>query len=444
MQKKVVMTTLFLGFFTLILGFYAYLHRYTPETFIFLSGFDMEHSYTKNSVYTTYMASALEDVSHAKTAVVMHASLGHSEQQYALTQGTTGVPNEGAHNTLFFADAKKTRVPAFLNIRLVNNALALNAENLQTVTFEEIASNPSVQEKYLQKIDESVSLYAGKGSPYEKSCTIILGEDETPYHRRDGGGAFWLGSSFPLGVDGKPLPTATPSTQLDTIYIDNYSRLYTLLVARIEKINPACRIGIYIGPSNIVRTIQNHTLLEEFYMRIGDAHQPDIIMFHLYSKMYPTFAEYESVLRYRMNKLRSITPRGTLFFFIAQLHTTNHVGTGMSRTPSLEQLEATIALARELEVDGFGYLGKDHHATHDVPLTEQTVTVENKEIKKFVCAHTHPDTKELVTNAYCSPAEDSNPFAPNSHAQRLLFYPDELSGLKRWYKGLQLLSEFTR
>ncbi|MFZ2593223.1 MAG: hypothetical protein WAX38_00420, partial [Minisyncoccia bacterium] len=71
MQKKVVMTTLFLGFFTLILGFYAYLHRYTPETFIFLSGFDMEHSYTKNSVYTTYMASALEDVSHAKTAVVM-------------------------------------------------------------------------------------------------------------------------------------------------------------------------------------------------------------------------------------------------------------------------------------------------------------------------------------------------------------------------------------
>jgi hypothetical protein len=135
------------------------------------------------------------------------------------------------------------------------------------------------------------------------------------------------------------------------------------------------------------------------------------------------------------------------------------VGYGLGRTPSLAQLIENLRYLRTSGVDGFGYLGKDHDASHitleDTPATstEEAHThcthiyafdprMEHAKMGHEMTGYLLPDGSYKSENHHCSHEEDSDPFAPNADTQRLLWVPDSLSGLARWKKAVELLSTY--
>ncbi len=118
---------------------------------------------------------------------------------------------------------------------------------------------------------------------------------------------------------------------------------------------------------------------------------------------------------------------GQKVYYLAQLHTTNAFGHGGGRTPSAQQIERTLSLARTLGVDGFGYYTKNAMPT--------VCTKESMQRGYWESPQGPP--KRISTDG-CNPDEDLRPLDPNLSGQQMVYQ----NSLGRWQFGISKLIEF--
>jgi hypothetical protein len=411
-------------------------------SFIFLGGLGTERELTAGSAAESALQTALTSLKNTQIVPILSSNLGYAEYKYATSKGAKGLMNEDTYIRDAVRLASTTPTPLWLHIRANLNHLSNTAAS-RPLTAEEILTDSARREAFLARARTQISLYAGASAPYESACTVVLFEDDSPYASEDQGGRFWLGSAFTstraeASMDGEWRMAFAPANRTnDMLFVDRFTELYTLLHLEVKKINPSCRIGIFPSLNASMRTLDTQPLVSHIFDRLTSATYPDILMVRSFSKSYTTQAEYEKVTRSRIEKMRVTLPSQTNIHLIGQIHTTNEQGKGAGRTPSLLQLEGTLALAKSLPLSGFGYLGKDWHESAPVQMEE--VTTDGKKIE--ACVYDHTSGIRMINDA-CTFIEDSNPFAPNTKSHNALFETDTIYGLQRWDKALELLTEF--
>jgi hypothetical protein len=242
-------------------------------------------------------------------------------------------------------------------------------------------------------------------------------------------------------MDGERVLSFAPKNpENDLIFMDAIAALYVVLYDTVKSVNPRCRIGMYPNFSTMLRTYNQETQLAHLVRIIPKNKFPDILMLRSYSKSYKTHAEFREKLSEQVPKIRTILPTSTKVFIVGQIHTTNRQGLGAGRTPSLLQIEDTLELVKKLDVDGYGYLGKNHHES--APVQKETVTKGVTKTEVIACVYDHTSGVRMV-NEGCSFPEDSDPYLPNKKGQQLLIDDtDEPHGVERWEKGVELLQRF--
>jgi hypothetical protein len=455
MRQTYIFLLAYLACSALLVSLFA-LSMPATERFIFLFGFDMERPLVQNTPHYSDLTAALDDLAGTGITGVVHTSLGHAEELFARSDGAKGLPDEQKHNADVFALANARGVNMWLSARIVN---AITPNGIQA-TFDSATSAGPLRDYFDSTFVKSVATYSGPGAPYANNCTVVLFEDDSPYHRRDGGGLYWLEDAWPK-ENNMPSPLMTPpSTEHDTLYASKFPVAYMHYYSLVQKVNPTCRVGLHISNYSLTRTIEGVPVISKLLESIPASAQPSFMLFDSFMKRYATQADHKKEFTQRVMNWRKALPDSMKVFTTAQLHTSNMVGYGLGRTPSLEQLTENIRYAKESGVDGFGYLGKDHEATHT---TLQTIAATPKEAAHIHCTHIYPAGGMGVTHAQmghemmgyelpdgtyksinkkCSAEEDVNPFAPNSKEQRLLWVPDPMSGVERWKKAVGLLKEF--
>jgi hypothetical protein len=312
-------------------------------------------------------------------------------------------------------------------------------------TFEtpsESTTTLSSSNKQLDTLAAAAKIYAGQGTAHERTCTIVLFNDDTPYAAKYEGGYFWLEDSFvatsaEIEMDGsRSLEFAPRTSSNDILFITNMAALYVQAFDTIRTVNPLCRIGIYPNLSTMLRTYKKTPLLSQLLSLIPPTKQPAFVMVRSYSKSHTTYDMFATRTTEHMQTLRNILPRPILMYLVGQLHTTNTQGSGAGRTPSRTQLMHALELAQTLPIDAYGYTGTDRHES--APVKMETVTTTGVTIP--ACVYDHTSGVHMINDA-CTFAEDSEPFAPNTRAHFPLIDPDPVHGLARWNLGIALLKK---
>ena len=114
------------------------------------------------------------------------------------------------------------------------------------------AFNPAIQAAVVARFNRAISGYAS----HYPSGTVILFEEETPYHDAFGSGYFWLGSNFPVSAPCTPnlgtadSPVTAPNTALnDTIFAYRWAKVWELV--RSQPSFSGLTVAIHPGPQPV-------------------------------------------------------------------------------------------------------------------------------------------------------------------------------------------------
>jgi hypothetical protein len=328
-----------------------------------------------------------------RAAGVVYGSLGWVDSLY---QDDQGAPNEGtpnselAYNALIYSLAAKYKAPLWMQLRIFDNELtrpdATSLTPTRNYTAAEILANfEGSGASFRSKVREIVTQYATQ-APGE--CTIVVGEEETPYHERFGSGMFWAGRELfnaragasastcadlpPEGLAtcaqigasraAKYLKNIKTDPTVNNLFAVNVAGIYNLIRNEIGSIEAStqqvCRVGFHVG----------HIPLEDAAATAqvnGDSPfiaatkqmtvKPDFVFYDLYLKASATRAIHYAKLQERTEYLRS---HGLEMLYLAQLHSMNNFQNGLGRTPSDDQIQEMSERSRGLGHAGFGFYTK--------------------------------------------------------------------------------------
>lgn len=364
------------------------------QHYVMISGWGLYPDPASASLQT-----ALSEIGKAHVSGIAYGTLGVEPRIRAKARLNADFdPN--TYNRSLFALAKVRNANLWLQLRYYDNWIG-NAN----LTAPGILSNPASAKTFLQSAMASVRTYA---EAYPNACTIILGEEETLYHAKGGGGLFWAGqqlwdASAKLTGD----QALRHSASLDEWFVDQYTGITRLLMQQIRSDYPHCRVGLHIGHEPLYQNIGD-TPIYGVILRKLQPLVPDFTFYDLYEKISKTDADFRDKLIARVKLLKAL---GQPVYYLAQLHTTNAFGAGGGRTPSAGEIEETANLARQLGVDGFGYYTKNAIPTKCMEST--------------------------AGQAGCNAREDRNPLDPNATGQNMVWQ----SSPRRWQFGLSKLAK---
>jgi hypothetical protein len=363
---------------------------------------------------TVALATALSDIARADIKGIVYGSLGLPPR---LAKRMPAGFDAQSYNRALFALAKAQGAGLWLQLRYYDNWLALPS-GARAVDAAEVIADADVRATFLGAAMAAVADYQ---SAFPDDCVIILGEEETIYHERDGSGLFWAGQAAWDKSEKARSGYLAPSPALDQLFVDHFSAINGLLVKAVRKAYPACSVGIHIGHASL--TAEGGA--PEYAAITGNLPPLDFTFYDLYDKVSPTEADFRRKLAERVALLKEL---GQRVYFLAQLHTTNAFGHGGGRTPSAADIDGTAAAAMALGVDGFGYYTKN---------AMPTVCTPEAMAKGFWQNPSKPDQK--VSTDGCSPTEDLDPLDPNTAGQKMVYQ----NALGRWRYGLAKLKAFT-
>ncbi len=334
--------------------------------------------------------------------------------------GTLGVPprirekaglrddfDPNAYNEAVFALAKERKANLWMQLRYYDDWVSAGGAPPAHLTAPQILSDASAEKAFTQSAMAAIRAYA---KAYPDACTVILGEEETIYHSKDGGGLFWTGQKvWDQSTKLSGGQYLEHSEALDQVFVTNFTGIHQLLIRLIKSEFPGCRVGIHIGHAPLYQKIGDEPVYAVILQKLRPLH-PDFTFYDLYSKVSRNGAEFRAKLSDRVRLLKGL---GQPVYYLAQLHTTNNFGAGGGRTPSAGQLDETFDLAKRLGVEGFGYYAKNAVPT--------------------ICTGA-----KAVAAAGCSATEDMDPLDPNVTAQNMVWE----SSPRRWEYGLSKLRDF--
>jgi hypothetical protein len=372
------------------------------RAYVMISGWALYPSLQASPAIETVLATLARD----HIAGIVYGTLGIAPRIRAKAHLVPDFdPN--TYNQALFKLARSRKADLWLQLRYYDNWVSAAGEPAANLTAPRILSDAAVERSFLASAMDAVRPYA---EAWPRSCTIILGEEETLYHAKDGGGLFWAGQSqwdaSPKLESGQYLKH---SAALDEQFVATFAGINRLLIRRIRNHYPACRVGIHIGHAPLYQLLVGKPVYQLILQKLQPL-TPDFTFYDLYDKISKTEAGFRAKLTDRIKLLHDL---GQPVYYLAQLHTTNDFGAGGGRTPSAAQIDATFQLARQLGVEGFGYYTKNAVPT-------------------FCTAST------AASSARCDAAEDASPLDPNTTAQNMVWE----SSPRRWEYGLSRLVNF--
>jgi hypothetical protein len=366
------------------------------SAFMMVSGYGLyppiDDSTDPASVALTH---ALTQLGERHISGIVYGTLGIAPQIAAKLPSPID-PND--YNKALFRSARKKGANLWLQLRYYDNQVELG-KGPRNLTAPSIIGKPDIQAAFVAAAMDTVAVYQ---DAYPKTCTIILGEEETIYHSERGGGLFWAGENL-WNESLKKDDSLKESKALDKVFADRFAAINQILIARIRQAYPSCRIGVHIGHAALYRTINNRSVYQVILEKMPPL---DFTFYDLYEKISKTDADFVTKLEERIKLLKQL---GQTVYYLAQIHTTNNFGHGGGRAPSKEEINMTFCHAKDLGVIGFGYYTKNAVPTR-------------------ICT---------VAGGECT-TEDLDPLDPNSTGQEMVYQ----NSLVRWKYGLSKLSEF--
>lgn len=379
------------------------------QAYVMLSGWALYPQLSRQSP----IAHALADIAQARVAGIVYGTLGIPPWiRKNRNIPDTFDPNE--YNSRLFAMARDAGATLWLQLRYYDNWVRANGQE-RNITAPEISSDATLRGAFVSAAMESVDAYA---EAFPGGCTIILGEEETPYHARLGSGLFWAGQSLwdqsPKKGAGEHL---SQNRTVEDNFIQQYASVNSILISAIRKKHASCRIGLHIGHFPLYQKIGGRS---EYGIALSEMPRVDFTFYDLYEKVSPNEADFADKLSTRVALLKQM---GQNVYYLAQLHTTNAFGHGGGRTPSAAAIDRTVALAERLGVAGMGYYTKN--AAPTMCGTGQAANDNN------------PPPKRRI-RAVCDPVEDRDPLDPNLQGQKMVYDGSPV----RWRYGLDKLQGF--
>ena len=362
------------------------------------------------------LAEALSDIAQYQVSGIVYGTLGVSPNVNAnFSHGFD--PN--IYNEALFKSAQDRGADIWLQLRYYDNWLTLGT-GPTNLTAPVIIADPTAQAAFLEAAIAAVDVYE---KAYPLTCTIILGEEETIYHSKTGGGLFWAGqtvwdNSPKTNVDGQYL---AHSSYISSIFANRFIWLNRFLMSAIKQKYPNCRIAVHIGDEPLYEMVDNMPIYQYILQGLPPL---GFTFYSLFEKISKEDADFERKLTDRVTLLKRL--RQTVYY-LAQLHTTDNFGSGAGRTPSASEIEATIQDASALGADGFGYYTKNSMPTI---CTQATIT------RGFWQDPDNPAV--IVPTDKCNPREDLDPLDPNLEGGAPVYQ----NSSARWRFGLSKLTEF--
>lgn len=349
---------------------------------------------------TASLLAALSEIGRDRVSGIAYGTLGVAPRIRAKANlGDDFDPN--AYNRRLFQLARQANANLWLQLRYYDNWIA--GANL---TAPQILSDPSAANAFLQSAMAAVRTYE---NAYRDNCTVILGEEETIYHSKDGGGLFWAGQeAWDRSAKRAGGQYLRPNAALDEAFVESFTAINRLLIGKIRSEYPGCRVGIHIGHEPVYQTMGDTTGYGLILRKLAPL-KVDFTFYDLYEKISRTDSDFREKLSERIPLLKSLGPP---VYYLAQLQTTNSFGAGGGRTPSAAEIDETADMAKRLKVDGFGYYTKNAVPT--------------------LC------DKSTASTAGCNALEDLNPLDPNTIGQSMVWQ----SSPGRWSYGLSKLASF--
>lgn len=388
-------------------------------TFVMLSGYGLYPPIDQPSdPASAALSKALDDIARDHVAGIVYGTLGALPYAGVLPPG---VRTANAYNTALFNLARARGATTWLQLRYYDNQIDI-AGTPTNLTAADIISDQQNRTAFLDAAMATVDTYE---QTFPTACTVILGEEETMYHSKMGGGLFWAGKAMwdnpavPKGGAGNAY--LQHSTALDNLFVQNFSTINTMLINAIRQKYPRCSIGIHIGHDPLLENIGNTPVYQLILAKLPPL---DFTFYDLYEKISKTDADFFTKLTDRVTLLKSLRQK---VYYEAQLHTTNNFGSGDGRTPSKSEIDETLALAEKLGVDGFGYYSKNAAPTICTRAT----------IAQGYWQDPRKPADRIATTG-CNPSEDLDPLDPNTSGQQMVYQ----NSLARWQYGLARLVSF--
>ncbi|MFT4097317.1 MAG: hypothetical protein QM651_09335 [Rhodoblastus sp.] len=379
------------------------------QAYVMLSGWGLYPPASRQSP----IAGAMSDIAKAHVAGIVYGTLG-VPPWIRKNRDVPDAFDPNAYNSQLFSLARSEGATLWLQLRYYDNWVQVNGQG-RNITAPEITNDGAMRNAFVAAAMETIGAYA---EAFPRDCTIILGEEETPYHARLGGGLFWAGEQlWDQSVKKGPGEHLSPSRTIEENFVRQYASVNSILISAIRKQHASCRIGLHIGHYPLYQKLDGKS---EYALALSSMPRIDFTFYDLYQKVSPNEADFVDKLSKRVAILKQM---GQNVYYLAQLHTTNAFGHGGGRTPSAAGIDRTVALAERLGVSGLGYYTKNAAPTM---CGAGQAANENEP----------PPTARFT--AKCDPTEDGNPLDPNARGQNMVFDGSPA----RWRYGLGKLQGF--
>ena len=303
----------------------------------------MISAYNLEPYSDAYLDNVLADLARHGAAGVVYTDLGQSSAGLKARGYTKGAV---ALNRGIFQRAKTAGASIWLQMRVYGNQLQVAGGPPRNVTAEEILSSPAAADAFKDRVRQEFSAY---NDAFAGACRVILFEEAGIYHSADSGGLFWSSSRQALGK---------PSQAWDQMFADRMTRIFAMAAGTIKAINPNCQVGAHLGHS----TVNDEPVLAAALSRMNGP-KPDFIFYDFYEKSQKSYDNFARLLDRRARFIQQ--DLGENAIYLAQLHTMNDFQNGGGRTPSREELDLTMNLAKRLGFVAIGYYSKNALPTAD-------------------------------------------------------------------------------